>query len=437
MEHESFEDPAGRGADERGLRQHQGRPRGAARHRPGLHDRLPDADRRRRLAADHHHDPRQAAVLRRHLLPAREPLRPHRDARPRAPGRQAVADRARQASAAPPSRSSTPSTKTRRPVIGGQHRPRARSTAPSASSAAATTRPTAASARRPSSPRPTTSSSCPLLAAGRATHRRWRWCRHTLEQMRLGGIYDQVGFGFHRYSTDAEWLVPHFEKMLYDQALLVLASTEAWLATGEPGLRAHGPRDLHLRSARHDLAGGRLLLGRGRRQRGRGGALLPLDHRRGRADPRRGGRRLRRLGVEPRQPRATYADEASGRAHRHATSPTSRRSHRGHGARSRDDGTRTSNKRLESVRSRLFEVREERDPPAQGRQGPGRLERSDGGRDGLRRDGSSTSRSGSRRRTKATDFVLEEMRDRRAAACCTATATATPRSPPSSTTTSS
>ncbi|MEX1309551.1 MAG: thioredoxin domain-containing protein [Candidatus Sulfomarinibacteraceae bacterium] len=55
---------------------------------------------------------------------------------------------------------------------------------------------------------------------------------HTLREMRRGGIFDQVGFGFHRYSTDAEWLVPHFEKMLYDQAMLVLASTEAHLAGG-------------------------------------------------------------------------------------------------------------------------------------------------------------------------------------------------------------
>jgi uncharacterized protein YyaL (SSP411 family) len=54
----------------------------------------------------------------------------------------------------------------------------------------------------------------------------------TLRDMRLGGVFDQVGFGFHRYSTDAEWLVPHFEKMLYDQALLVLAYTEAFQATG-------------------------------------------------------------------------------------------------------------------------------------------------------------------------------------------------------------
>jgi uncharacterized protein YyaL (SSP411 family) len=55
----------------------------------------------------------------------------------------------------------------------------------------------------------------------------------SLRAIRLGGIFDQVGFGFHRYSTDAEWLVPHFEKMLYDQALLVLAYTEAYQATGE------------------------------------------------------------------------------------------------------------------------------------------------------------------------------------------------------------
>ncbi len=57
---------------------------------------------------------------------------------------------------------------------------------------------------------------------------------NTLEQMRLGGMYDQVGFGFHRYSTDAGWLVPHFEKMMYDQAMLTMAFTEAWQATGNP-----------------------------------------------------------------------------------------------------------------------------------------------------------------------------------------------------------
>ncbi len=53
----------------------------------------------------------------------------------------------------------------------------------------------------------------------------------TLTRMRLGGIYDHIGFGFHRYSTDRQWLVPHFEKMLYDQALLAIAYTEAYQAT--------------------------------------------------------------------------------------------------------------------------------------------------------------------------------------------------------------
>ena len=50
----------------------------------------------------------------------------------------------------------------------------------------------------------------------------------TLHAMRAGGIYDQVGFGFHRYSTDRQWLIPHFEKMLHDQAMHMMAYTEAW-----------------------------------------------------------------------------------------------------------------------------------------------------------------------------------------------------------------
>jgi len=53
----------------------------------------------------------------------------------------------------------------------------------------------------------------------------------TLNEMRKGGIFDQVGFGFHRYSVDEKWLVPHFEKMLYDQALLALGYLEAFQIT--------------------------------------------------------------------------------------------------------------------------------------------------------------------------------------------------------------
>ena len=56
----------------------------------------------------------------------------------------------------------------------------------------------------------------------------------TLEKMAYGGIYDQVGGGFHRYSTDAYWLVPHFEKMLYDNALLARLYLHAFQITGKP-----------------------------------------------------------------------------------------------------------------------------------------------------------------------------------------------------------
>ena len=60
---------------------------------------------------------------------------------------------------------------------------------------------------------------------------------HTLERMAAGGIYDHVAGGFHRYATDAAWLVPHFEKMLYDNALLVVSYLEAYQATGQESFR--------------------------------------------------------------------------------------------------------------------------------------------------------------------------------------------------------
>ena len=60
---------------------------------------------------------------------------------------------------------------------------------------------------------------------------------YTLAKMARGGIYDQLGGGFHRYSTDAHWLVPHFEKMLYDNAQLARTYLHAWQITGDPELR--------------------------------------------------------------------------------------------------------------------------------------------------------------------------------------------------------
>lgn len=65
----------------------------------------------------------------------------------------------------------------------------------------------------------------------------------TLMAMRQGGIFDQLGYGFHRYSVDARWLVPHFEKMLYDQALLAMAYVETFQATGK-AFYAHVAREI-------------------------------------------------------------------------------------------------------------------------------------------------------------------------------------------------
>src|SRR5262245_12747559 len=60
----------------------------------------------------------------------------------------------------------------------------------------------------------------------------------TLTAMAAGGIHDQVGGGFHRYATDPQWRVPHFEKMLYDNALLAIAYLEAYQLTGRSDFAA-------------------------------------------------------------------------------------------------------------------------------------------------------------------------------------------------------
>jgi len=74
-----------------------------------------------------------------------------------------------------------------------------------------------------------------LLARYRATRdvNLLRMATLTFDRMARGGMYDQIGGGFHRYSTDAQWLVPHFEKMLYDNALLADAYIDAWQTTGD------------------------------------------------------------------------------------------------------------------------------------------------------------------------------------------------------------
>jgi uncharacterized protein YyaL (SSP411 family) len=81
--------------------------------------------------------------------------------------------------------------------------------------------------------------------------------RTTLDGMAAGGMYDLVGGGFHRYSVDERWLVPHFEKMLYDNALLVPVYLHGWLVTGEEGYRqvAEETLDYMLRELRLEEGG--------------------------------------------------------------------------------------------------------------------------------------------------------------------------------------
>jgi uncharacterized protein YyaL (SSP411 family) len=84
-----------------------------------------------------------------------------------------------------------------------------------------------------------------------------RMVTKTLDAMARGGIYDQLGGGFHRYSVDDQWLVPHFEKMLYDNALLVPVYLDAWLVTGEQRFRevARETLDFVLRDMLDDSGG--------------------------------------------------------------------------------------------------------------------------------------------------------------------------------------
>ncbi len=79
----------------------------------------------------------------------------------------------------------------------------------------------------------------------------------TLDEMARGGIRDHLGGGFHRYSTDAQWLVPHFEKMLYDQALLARVYVQAYQITADPTYAAVTRElfDYVLRDLAHEAGG--------------------------------------------------------------------------------------------------------------------------------------------------------------------------------------
>lgn len=166
----------------------------------------------------------------------------------------------------------------------------------------------------------------------KAHDRTLRMAETTLTQMRRGGIFDQIGYGFSRYSTDRYFLAPHFEKMLYDNALLILAYAAAYAATGSAAHldTAEKTADYVLREMTSPA--GRVLRGSGRRQRRRGGAVLPVPLRR---TSHLAGRR-KRAGVQrvlrhhaagelrrgqhpqppaPDRPRRRFRRRAAGRAH--------------------------------------------------------------------------------------------------------------------------
>ncbi len=142
-----------------------------------------------------------------------------------------------------------------------------------------TTRWPAASAGRPSSRRRWCWSSC---CATRERRRRpagpaLRMAAGTLEAMARGGIYDQLGGGFARYSTDAGWVVPHFEKMLYDNALLARVYAHLWRRTGSALGRRVAAETCDLLVRELSTRRGRVRVRAGRGQRRRRGADLRLD----------------------------------------------------------------------------------------------------------------------------------------------------------------
>ena len=97
--------------------------------------------------------------------------------------------------------------------------------------------------------------------------------------MARGGIYDQLGGGFHRYAVDATWTVPHFEKMLYDNALLSRLGAHLWQATQDPEVRRVTEDTIDWVAREMTAPSGGFYLVARRGQRGPRGSVLRLDAR--------------------------------------------------------------------------------------------------------------------------------------------------------------
>ena len=199
--------------------------------------------------------PELQAVLRRNVLPAREPLRPSR-----------VSGRSRPDRARPGANDRDEDRRIRRATCHRAAATRTLGAGARASSDAGTARVAASHAFR----RTFDSQSrrlrrrAQIPAARRVYNFLLRYYARTkneealdmvlltLREMAKGGMNDQLGGGFHRYSVDERWFVPHFEKMLYDQAQLAISYLEAFQITGDAVLPTIGAGHLRLRPARHD-----------------------------------------------------------------------------------------------------------------------------------------------------------------------------------------
>ena len=281
--------------------------------------------------------------------------------------------------------------------------------------------------------------------ADRRRRRRATWCCATLRAMALGGMRDHIGGGFHRYSVDAAWRVPHFEKMLYDQAQLVLAYVEAAQASGDPFYLEVAEDTLHYVMREMTDADGGFYSAEdadsvppeqaGEPQRAQDGRrVLPVARRRDRRAARGGrGRSCSRGSASSRT--ATRRGSAAGV---HRQEPAVRRAI-GRRARQRTGRPARRGRRESCSRARLRDVRGAARPAAAAprRQGPHGLERADDCR--VRPDGARASRA--RRRRRAGGRAVSARRPSaprrssasacgtpRPARCCGGIATATRRS---------
>ena len=187
----------------------------------------------------------------------------------------------------------------------------------------------------------------------------------TLNELCRGGIYDHLGGGFARYSTDGQWLVPHFEKMLYDNALLIDLLSEVWLETRSPLYAARVRESIAWALAEMRVGDGAddgafgFASALDAEFRGRRGQVLRLDRRRDRCAA---GRRRRRLQTRLR---CAPPRQLGGAQHPQSQWPSECRS-----------GHRRSVV-LTAARTVLAEARARRDSARARRQGAGRLERTD------------------------------------------------------------